>query len=63
MACPTVQGSVTTRRARRAAAAPQYQVFAALKNATVPTGNLDDCVGFDALAVSANSSTPTWEYI
>ena len=63
MACPSSNGTVTTRRARRAAAAPKYQVFAALQNATVPSGNVADCIGFDALAVAANGTTPTWEYI
>lgn len=63
MACPSSNSTATVRRGRRAAAAPKYQVFAALKNATVPSGNVADCIGFDALAIAANGTTPTWEYI
>ncbi|KAJ5757309.1 uncharacterized protein N7511_006003 [Penicillium nucicola] len=63
MACPT-NGTTTYRRSRRAAAAPQWQVYAALQNATVPSGSVSDCIGFDALAVADNSTAPaTWEYI
>ncbi|KAJ5966511.1 hypothetical protein N7481_013225 [Penicillium waksmanii] len=45
--------------------AAAWQVFSAQKNATVPTGNINDCLGFDALAVPINTNTtqPTWEYI
>ncbi|OQE34802.1 hypothetical protein PENCOP_c015G07731 [Penicillium coprophilum] len=65
MACPTSNNTATYRRSRRgAAAAPKWQVFAALKNATVPTGKTGDCLGFDALAVAVNTTTPVaWEYI
>ncbi|KAJ5475757.1 hypothetical protein N7475_001486 [Penicillium sp. IBT 31633x] len=65
MACPTTNGTAGYRRSRRGAApAPKWQVYAALKNATVPSGNVDDCLGFDALAVSVNSTAPAaWEYI
>jgi hypothetical protein len=52
------------RRSRRNAAAPKWQVYAALQNATVPSGSVSDCIGFDALAVADNSTVPaTWEYI
>ncbi|KGO73251.1 hypothetical protein PITC_002820 [Penicillium italicum] len=75
MACPTTNGTITNgtsnygttnyRRSRRGAAAvPQWQVYAALKNATVPLGKVEDCLEFDALAVSVNTTTPAaWEYI
>lgn len=65
MACPTTNGTSGYRRSRRGAAAvPKWQVYAALKNATVPSGKVEDCLGFDALAVSANTTTPVaWEYI
>jgi hypothetical protein len=63
MACPT-NGTTTYRRSRRDAAAPKWQVYAALQNATVPSGSVSDCIGFDALAVADNSTVPaTWEYI
>ncbi|KAH8695233.1 IgE-binding protein [Talaromyces proteolyticus] len=42
--------------------ASSWQVFAAIRNATVPTGNVDDCLGFDALTTSYTGSIPTWEY-
>ncbi|CAK37103.1 hypothetical protein CBS63078_8164 [Aspergillus niger] len=41
----------------------KWQVFAATKNATVPSGNVADCLGFDALAVATNGSVAAWEYI
>ncbi|KAJ5783961.1 uncharacterized protein N7518_009638 [Penicillium psychrosexuale] len=68
MACPTANGTTnsttSSRRSRRGAAAPKWQVLAALQNATVPTGKVGDCLGFDALAVSVNTSTPVaWEYV
>lgn len=67
MACPvpaTNSGSAAARRAA-AAAPPSWQVYAAQQNATVPTGNVNDCLGFDALAVGLNatSSSLAWEYI
>ncbi|RHZ56587.1 IgE-binding protein [Aspergillus thermomutatus] len=56
MACPT-QGD---------APAP-YQVFAAMSNATVPTGNVADCLGFDAAAVAwtapEGQTSAAWQYI
>ena len=39
-----------------------YQVFAAISNATVPTGNISDCTGFDALTTDYGGS-PVWQYI
>ncbi|OJI84538.1 hypothetical protein ASPTUDRAFT_190891 [Aspergillus tubingensis CBS 134.48] len=42
-----------------------WQVFAAMKNATVPSGNVSDCLGFEALAypwVSNGSSIAAWQY-
>jgi len=66
MACPVPAKNATAVpfRSRVAAAATQYQVFAALRNATVPTGNVNDCLGFDALAIPANSTKGmAWQYI
>ncbi|CAI7670077.1 unnamed protein product [Penicillium manginii] len=67
IACPTASNATATPYSRRrvAAATPKWQVFSAQKNATVPTGNINDCLGFDALAVPVNTTTtqPTWEYI
>lgn len=56
MACPTVDNSTE----------PGWQVFAAMPNATVPTGNINDCVGF--LAVTSvydaeNGEAAAFEYI
>ncbi|GLA55575.1 hypothetical protein AnigIFM63604_002365 [Aspergillus niger] len=42
-----------------------YQVFAAMANATVPSGNVSDCLEFEALAypwVSDGSSAAAWQY-
>ncbi|KKK17203.1 hypothetical protein AOCH_006970 [Aspergillus ochraceoroseus] len=38
-------------------------VFAALQNATVPSGSVDDCLGFSALAVPTDDAGNTWQYI
>ncbi|KAL1970219.1 hypothetical protein VTN77DRAFT_5379 [Rasamsonia byssochlamydoides] len=40
-----------------------WQVFAALQNATVPTGNVNDCLGFNAAAIPYNGSFAAWQYI
>lgn len=54
MACPTVNSTV----------AASYQVFAAFGNATVPSGNVNDCIGFDAVAVPYDGVTPAaWQYV
>lgn len=68
MACPAPANStVAARHIRRQApsAADRWQVFAALQNATVPTGNVDDCLGFEAMAIGLNISSEhlAWEYI
>ncbi|OOQ90322.1 hypothetical protein PEBR_06331 [Penicillium brasilianum] len=68
MACPAPANStVAARHIRRQApsAANRWQVFAALQNATVPTGNVDDCLGFEAMAIGLNISSEhlAWEYI
>ncbi|EKV12358.1 IgE binding protein, putative [Penicillium digitatum] len=70
MACPTTNSTTSAnsttsyRRSRRGAATPRWQVFAALKNATVPSGKVQDCLGFDALAVPVDTTTAVaWEYI
>ncbi|KAI9933976.1 hypothetical protein ASPWEDRAFT_35953 [Aspergillus wentii DTO 134E9] len=53
MACPVVDGDHK-----------KWQVFAGRQNATVPSGNVADCLGFDAMAVKATSnSTAAWEFI
>ncbi|QKX57177.1 uncharacterized protein TRUGW13939_04285 [Talaromyces rugulosus] len=52
MACPDYSTNTTA-----------WQVFAAIKNATVPTGNVEDCLGFDALTTPYSGSIPTWEYV
>jgi len=41
----------------------QWQVFAALQNATVPTGKVSDCLGFDALATNYTGPVAAWQYI
>ncbi|EED19212.1 IgE-binding protein [Talaromyces stipitatus ATCC 10500] len=49
MACPD-----------NAAAPTKWQVFAAIQNATVPTGNVGDCLGFDAAAIEYSGEIPAW---
>ncbi|KAJ5166287.1 uncharacterized protein N7482_005068 [Penicillium canariense] len=68
MACPAPANSTAVgRHVRRQAPlrTDRWQVFAALQNATVPTGNVSDCLGFDALAIGLNISSDhlAWEYI
>lgn len=43
----------------------RYQVFADVKDAEVPSGNVKDCIDFSAMAVAAKqgSSPAAWEYI
>lgn len=48
MACPTLSGL--------------WQVFANMRNATVPRGNVSQCVGFDALAFDSDESYAAWQY-
>ncbi|OJJ97529.1 hypothetical protein ASPACDRAFT_80400 [Aspergillus aculeatus ATCC 16872] len=55
--------SATPAAGSAAATASKWQVFAAWSNATVPSGNVGDCLGFDALAVGRNGSAAAWEYI
>lgn len=65
-ATPSPTGTVSAvpyHRRRVVSSAPQWQVFANLRNATVPSGRVDDCLGFDALAVSVHKVQPAWEYI
>ena len=53
MACPPKKNSTQVL----------WQVFAALQNATVPTGNVTDCLGFDALTSDYPSTlAAAWEY-
>ncbi|KAI9369309.1 hypothetical protein BJX61DRAFT_545698 [Aspergillus egyptiacus] len=48
MACPTEDD--------------RWQVFAALQNATVPSGDVADCLGFSAMAVPTNQTGAAWQY-
>ncbi|OQE28377.1 hypothetical protein PENSTE_c003G04326 [Penicillium steckii] len=48
MACPTEDN--------------RWQVYAAMKNATVPQGNVGDCLGFSALALPYKGDVPAWQY-
>ncbi|KAL4898692.1 hypothetical protein BDV59DRAFT_197571 [Aspergillus ambiguus] len=59
MACPVpVNGTADVQKS------PQWQVYAALQNATVPSGRVGDCLGFDAMAIQRNSSdAAAWEYL
>ncbi|WEW61453.1 hypothetical protein PRK78_006943 [Emydomyces testavorans] len=44
--------------------AKYYQVFANIKNATVPSGNIKDCLGFVALAFNYTGPSPAaWQYV
>ncbi|KAE8350532.1 hypothetical protein BDV28DRAFT_36939 [Aspergillus coremiiformis] len=56
MACPTTNATAVPGN-------PRWQVFAALKNATVPTGNVQDCLGFSAVTASRNGSAAAYEYL
>ncbi|KAJ5721422.1 uncharacterized protein N7483_009356 [Penicillium malachiteum] len=49
MACPTSDN--------------RWQVFAAMQNATVPSGDVADCLGFSALALTYTGGVPAWQYI
>lgn len=48
MACPTNGGL--------------WQVFASLRNATVPLGNVSQCLGFDALSLDFPLGAAAWQY-
>ncbi|KAH8431953.1 putative IgE binding protein [Aspergillus melleus] len=48
MACPTED--------------ERWQVFAAIQNATVPSGDVGDCLGFSAMAVTGNQTAAAWQY-
>lgn len=41
----------------------RWQVFAAIQNATVPQGNVDECLGFSAVALDYTGEVPAWQYI
>lgn len=50
MACPTKDHK-------------HWQVFAALEDAKVPTGNVKDCLGFEAMAITyKGKNPPVWQY-
>ena len=54
MACPVQEEG----------ASKKWQVFAALQNATVPSGDVDDCLGFSAMATQTKqNATAAWEYV
>lgn len=46
---------------------PEWQVFAAMRNATVPTGDTKDCLGFSGMASTydpePNEGPIAWQYI
>jgi hypothetical protein len=48
MACPTAD--------------KRWQVFVAATNATVPSGNVNDCLGFSAVAMPYKGDVPAWQY-
>ncbi|PWY75041.1 hypothetical protein BO70DRAFT_354523 [Aspergillus heteromorphus CBS 117.55] len=50
VACPVEDG------------AGPYQVFANMPNATVPLGNVADCLGFDTAAVAYTGGIAAWQY-
>lgn len=39
-----------------------WQVFANLQNATVPQGNVSQCLGFDAVALDFPELYAAWQY-
>ena len=40
-----------------------YQAYAAMANATVPTGCVDDCIGVDAVTLNyTGTGAAAWEY-
>ena len=49
MACPTSDN--------------RWQVFADGPNAVVPSGNLTDCLGFDALTTDWTEGFGAWQYV
>ena len=49
MACPTEDN--------------RWQVFGALANATVPKGDVNECLGFSAMAITYEGDVPAWQYI
>lgn len=57
MACPDSLGAEN----------PDWQVFAAVQNATVPTGDTADCLGFKAMALTYTAphedGPVAWQYI
>lgn len=61
MACPVSEPKSSCRPSRP----PRWKVFAARENATVPSGRVGDCLGFDAIAVASDvpESHLAWEYI
>ncbi|KAJ6008829.1 hypothetical protein N7522_003845 [Penicillium canescens] len=38
-------------------------VFGALANATVPKGDVNECLGFSAMAITYEGDVPAWQYI
>ena len=40
-----------------------WQVFANIQNATVPTGDIDDCFPFVANTLPFNQNPAAWQYV
>ena len=40
----------------------EWQVYAAMDNATVPSGNVNDCVGFWAITSDWDEGPAAWQY-
>ncbi|KIW10198.1 hypothetical protein PV08_11159 [Exophiala spinifera] len=49
MACPTEESGI-------------WQVFANMANATVPRGNVSQCLGVDAIAIDSSQLFAAWQY-
>lgn len=64
--CPFSHYTYTGEGASGFMACPKnnrWQVFAAIENATVPSGNVADCLSFNALAVTYKGPIPAWQYV
>ncbi|PWY72284.1 hypothetical protein BO70DRAFT_342180 [Aspergillus heteromorphus CBS 117.55] len=61
MACPIGGGAGSSSAG--ASSSGSWQVFANWSNATVPGGDVNACLGFQAVTVGRNVSVEAWEYI
>jgi len=43
--------------------AGNWQVYASMQNATLESGTVADCLGFDAAATAYNGPVPAWQYV